>query len=136
MGDRPGGSIDGFATRRLRDRFFRMAALIYLLILVAAFFILIVVPQRRQASAHRALVASVDVGDDIMTTSGIFGTITRLDEATAEVRIAPGVVIRIARGAISQRVTAPDAGVDLTGEAGPASGADQAADRHAAPDTD
>ncbi|MBV8952123.1 MAG: preprotein translocase subunit YajC [Actinobacteria bacterium] len=86
-----------------------MAAVIYLLILVAAFFILIVLPQRRQAAAHRAVVASLEVGDEVMTTSGIFGTIVELDDAVAKVEIAPGVTIRVARGAISQRVTAPAA---------------------------
>jgi preprotein translocase subunit YajC len=86
-----------------------MAAVIYLLILVAAFFVLIVLPQRRQAAAHRALVASLEVGNEVMTTSGIFGTITELDESTASLQIAPGVTVRIARGAISQRVTAPAA---------------------------
>jgi preprotein translocase subunit YajC len=86
-----------------------MAAIIYLLILVAAFFVLIVVPQRRQAAAHRALVASLEVGNEVMTTSGIFGTITELDDTIAKLEIAPGVTIRIARGAISQRVTAPAA---------------------------
>jgi preprotein translocase subunit YajC len=44
-----------------------------------------------------------------MTTSGIFGTITELDDSTASLLIAPGVTVRIARGAISQRVTAPAA---------------------------
>ena len=86
-----------------------MAAIIYLLILVAAFFVLIVLPQRRQAAAHRALVASLEVGNDVMTTSGIFGTITELDDTMARLEIAPGVTIRIARGAISQRVAAPAA---------------------------
>jgi preprotein translocase subunit YajC len=86
-----------------------MAAIVYLLILVAAFFVLIVVPQRRQASAHRALVASLEVGNSVMTTSGIFGTITALDDTTAQLEIAPNIVIRIARGAISQRVTEPAA---------------------------
>lgn len=84
-----------------------MAAVIYLLILVAAFFVLIVLPQRRQAAAHRAVVASLQVGDEVMTTSGIFGTIIELDDSTAKLEIAPGVTVRIARGAISQRVTAP-----------------------------
>ena len=93
-----------------------MAALIYLLILVAAFFILIVLPQRRQASAHRALVASIEVGDEIMTTSGIFGTVIELDDATARVEIATGVTIRLARGAISQRVTPLPADSDLTAD--------------------
>jgi preprotein translocase subunit YajC len=86
-----------------------MAAIIYLLILVAAFFVLIVLPQRRQAAAHRALVASLEVGNDVMTTSGIFGTITELDDTMAKLEIAPDVTIRIARGAISQRVAAPAA---------------------------
>jgi preprotein translocase subunit YajC len=67
------------------------------------------VPQRRQAAAHRALVASLEVGNEVMTTSGIFGTITELDDTIAQLEIAPGVTIRIARGAISQRVTAPAA---------------------------
>jgi preprotein translocase subunit YajC len=95
-----------------------MAALIYLLILVAAFFILIVLPQRRQGAAHRALVASVQVGDEIMTTSGIFGTVTELDESTASLQIAPSVTIRIARGAISQRLSSPTADTPATGERG------------------
>ena len=86
-----------------------MAAVIYLLILVAAFFVLIVLPQRRQAAAHRAVVASLEVGDEVMTTSGIFGTITELDDTVAKLEIAPGVTVRVARGAISRRVTAPAA---------------------------
>ena len=86
-----------------------MAAVIYLLILVAAFFVLIVLPQRRQRSAHRALVQSLEVGNEVMTTSGILGTIVELDDTVARLEIAPGVIIRIARGAISQRVAAPAA---------------------------
>jgi preprotein translocase subunit YajC len=54
-------------------------------------------------------VASLEVGNEVMTTSGIFGTITELDDTIAKLEIAPGVTIRIARGAISQRVTAPAA---------------------------
>jgi preprotein translocase subunit YajC len=86
-----------------------MAAVIYLLILVAAFFVLIVLPQRRQRAAHRALVQSLEVGIEVMTTSGIFGTIIELDDSVAKLEIAPGVIIRVARGAISQRVAAPAA---------------------------
>ncbi len=79
------------------------AALIYLAILVVAFFLLIVMPQRRRMAAHRALVDAMEVGDEIVTTAGIHGTIRRLDEATLELEIAPGVVVTLARGAVSQR---------------------------------
>jgi preprotein translocase subunit YajC len=79
------------------------AALIYLAILVVAFFFLIVLPQRRRMSAHRALVDAMAVGDEIVTTAGIHGTVRALGEATLQLEIAPGVVVTLARGAVSQR---------------------------------
>ena len=78
-------------------------ALLFLGLLVAAFLLLIVRPQRRQMAAHRALVASLRVGDDVMTSSGIYGTIRSLDEGAVDLEVSPGVVLRVARGAISQR---------------------------------
>ena len=46
-----------------------------------------------------------------MTTSGIYGRITRLGDDDVDLEIAPGTVIRLARGAIAQRVVdeQPDA---------------------------
>jgi preprotein translocase subunit YajC len=79
------------------------AALIYLAILVVAFFLLIVLPQRRRMAAHRALVDAMAVGDEIVTTAGIHGTVRRLDDATLQLEIAPDVVVTLARGAVSQR---------------------------------
>lgn len=83
-----------------------LEALLFLGILVAAFLLLIVRPQRRQMAAHRALVASLRVGDDVMTSSGIYGTIRGLGDLTVDLEVSPGVVLRVARGAISQRVEA------------------------------
>ena len=44
--------------------------------------------------------STLEVGDEVVLTSGVFGTIRGLDEAVAEVEIADGVTIRVARGAI------------------------------------
>jgi preprotein translocase subunit YajC len=79
-------------------------ALLYLGILVAAFLLLIVRPQRRQMAAHRALVASLQVGDEVVTSGGIYGTIFGLDDEAVDLEVASGVVLRVARGAIAQRV--------------------------------
>jgi preprotein translocase subunit YajC len=79
-------------------------ALLYLGILVAAFLLLIVRPQRRQMAAHRALVASLQVGDEVVTSGGIYGTILGLDDEAVDLEVASGVVLRVARGAIAQRV--------------------------------
>jgi preprotein translocase subunit YajC len=93
-----------------------MIALLYLGILVVAFLLLIVRPQRRQMAAHRALVASLRVGEEVVTSGGIYGTIQELDEQAVDLEVAPGVVLRVARGAIAQRVEPPEQPVDDSGD--------------------
>ena len=89
-------------------------ALLYLLLLVIAFFLLVVRPQRRQLAAHRALVASLEVGDEIISSGGIHGTIRAIDDEVLQVEIADGVVVRLARRAVASRVIPP--GAEAKGE--------------------
>ena len=92
-------------------------ALLYLGLIVVAFLLLIVRPQRRQMAAHRALVASLQVGDEIVTSGGIYGTIRGLGDGTVDLEVASGIVLRVARGAIAQRVE-PDVETDEIGAPG------------------
>ncbi len=78
--------------------------IVWVLILVGAFYLLLWRPQQRRMAAVRTLQASIQEGDDVMTTSGIYGRITKLGTDDAELEIAPGIVIRVARGAIGQRI--------------------------------
>jgi preprotein translocase subunit YajC len=77
-------------------------ALVYFAIIAIAFFVLIVRPQRRRLAAHRAFVASIEEGDEVVTTGGVFGTVRRLDDERVDLEVAPGVVIAVARAAIAQ----------------------------------
>jgi len=76
------------------------------LLLIVGFYFLLIRPQRNRQRAQQALVASLEVGDDVMTTGGIFGTIVEIDddEGTVTVEIAPGTRIRMVRQGISQRL--------------------------------
>ena len=85
-----------------------MVVIIYLVILAAAFFFLIVLPQRRRMAAHRALMASLDLGDEIVTSGGLHGSIRALDDRTVRLEVAPGVVVTVARGAIAAKVAGDD----------------------------
>lgn len=78
-----------------------IAILGWFVLLAAAFFFLVVRPQRRQMAAHRALVATLGVGDEVITTGGIHGTIRGLTDDAVELEVATGVVIRVARQAIA-----------------------------------
>jgi preprotein translocase subunit YajC len=80
---------------------------LYLALLAVAFFFLIVRPQRRQVAARRALIASLEVGDEVITAGGIYGTVRELTDTTLVVEVAPGVLLTLAREAVSGRPPAP-----------------------------
>jgi preprotein translocase subunit YajC len=89
-----------------------MVIILYFVVIAAAFFLLIVLPQRRRATAHRALVEGLDVGDEVVTIGGIFGTIRAIDGDRIDLEVSPGVVVIVARNAIAQ-MAAPAAAPDL-----------------------
>ena len=77
--------------------------IIYFALLAIAFFFLIVRPQRRQTASRLALIAALEVGDEVITAGGIYGTVRSLEEDTLEIEVADGVVLRLAREAIARR---------------------------------
>ncbi|MFI5054142.1 MAG: preprotein translocase subunit YajC [Acidimicrobiia bacterium] len=97
-------------------------ALVYFAVIALAFFVLIVRPQRRRLAAHRAFVTRLSVGDDVVTTGGIFGTVRGLEDDRVDLEISPGVVIAVARAAVAQSANAaiPPAAPGSSAEDGPA----------------
>lgn len=74
--------------------------------ILAVMYAVLIMPQQRRVKEHRAYVASLQVGDDVVTTSGLFGTVTALDDDRACLRIAPDVEITMARMAIARAQSA------------------------------
>lgn len=56
--------------------------------------------QRRRQRKVAQVQASLEVGDEVMTSAGVFGRITALEDQTVHLEIAPGVVARWDRRAI------------------------------------
>jgi preprotein translocase subunit YajC len=80
------------------------------ILLIVGFYFLLIRPQRNRQRQQQALVASLEVGDEVMTNGGIFGTIVDIDddEGIVTVEIAPGTRIRMLRQGISQRFVEDD----------------------------
>lgn len=76
----------------------------WVLLMVAAFYLLLWRPQQKRMAHVRQLQETLETGDDVLTTSGIYARITKLTETDADLEIAPGTVIRVARGAIGQKM--------------------------------
>ena len=94
-----------------------MIVVVYFVILAVAFFFLIVLPQRRRSQAVNTFVASLDVGDQVITSGGIFGTIISMGSDRVELQIASGVVITVAKRALAQPAhAAPELEAEATPE--------------------
>jgi preprotein translocase subunit YajC len=75
----------------------------FLLIPIAMYFLLIK-PQRRRQKTQAAMQSSIDVGDEVMTTSGLYGFITGFDGDIVWLEIDDNVQIRVARAAVQRKV--------------------------------
>jgi len=74
--------------------------------------LLLIRPQARRNRELRHMQSTLEVGDEVILASGVFGTIRGLEEAVAQVEIADGVTIKVARGAVGQVVQEADAPED------------------------
>ena len=83
----------------------------FFFIIIIAFLLLwliVVRPQRKRQNQQRALVNELQVGDEVLTAGGIYGTVSRLDEDEVTVEIAPKTEVRVARRAIAGVIHEPE----------------------------
>jgi preprotein translocase subunit YajC len=78
-----------------------MSGLIVLGILLLAFWFILVRPQRTRAREQQQLIHDLERGDEIVSAGGLYGTITQIEDDVLHVEIAPGLIVRMARGAIA-----------------------------------
>jgi preprotein translocase subunit YajC len=91
-----------------------IVAFLPLLLMGVVFYFLLIRPQNQRRRAQMQMQSDVEVGDEVVTTSGIYGTITEIDDdyGIVTVEVAPNTDIRMARAAIAQRLVDDDEFVD------------------------
>jgi preprotein translocase subunit YajC len=74
--------------------------LIPFVLVLAIFYFVILLPMKRRQQKVRDFLAALKVGDQIVTSGGVYGTITRLSDRSVQIQVADKVRIEIARSAI------------------------------------
>ena len=69
-------------------------------LILAIFYFLILMPMQRRQKKVQEFQGSLKVGDKIVTTGGIYGQITRVNDKSVQVQVADKVRIEIARAAV------------------------------------
>jgi preprotein translocase subunit YajC len=73
-----------------------------LIIIFVIFYFLLIRPQTKRAKEHREMVAKLGKGDEVVTSGGLLGRVTELDEAYLTLEIASGVAVKVQRHAVTQ----------------------------------
>ena len=96
----------------------QLAQFLPLVAIALLFWLLVVRPASRRQKAIAQQQASLQPGQEVMLSSGIFGTVVSLHDDRIRLEIAPGIQIEVARAAVGTVVRPTD-------EIDPADGDDQ-----------
>ena len=75
-----------------------------LILMFVIFYFLLIRPQQKKTKEHRAMISDLKKGDRIITSGGLHGRITGLDDTTLTVEIADKVRVKIARANVGTRI--------------------------------
>ncbi len=66
-------------------------------LIVVIFYFVIYRPQKQQREKHQALISQLKKGDKVVTSGGIWGTVTNVGKETVTVQVAENAKIKVAR---------------------------------------
>jgi preprotein translocase subunit YajC len=76
--------------------------LIMMVVLFGIFYFMMIRPQMKRQKEHRALLAALAKGDEVVITGGMAGRIEDIGEAFLRIEIAPGTVVQVQKGSVTQ----------------------------------
>jgi preprotein translocase subunit YajC len=68
------------------------------------FYFLMIRPQQRRTRAQRQLLESIEVGDEIMTIGGMYGTVRAVEDDRVTLEVSPNVELTFAKSAIARKL--------------------------------
>jgi preprotein translocase subunit YajC len=71
--------------------------LLPLVLIFVVFYFLLIRPQAKRAKEHKAMVAALAVGDEVVTAGGILGKVTETGDQFLTVELAEGVRVKVQR---------------------------------------
>jgi preprotein translocase subunit YajC len=75
-----------------------------IILIFAIMYFLMIRPQQKKVKEHRAMVEALRRGDQVVTSGGLIGKVTKVSDAEVEVELAQNVKVRVVRDTIA-RVT-------------------------------
>jgi preprotein translocase subunit YajC len=88
---------------------------IYILIFIGLIYLVGVRPQQKRRKQLEETLATLRTGDEVVTTSGIYGTVTEIEPGdTILIEVAEDTDIRVAKASIARKTTGEATGADVS----------------------
>lgn len=72
------------------------------MLIIGIMYFLMIRPQQKRLKEHRAMIAAIRRGDTIVTSGGIIGKVTKVEDQELQVEIADGVKVKVLRSTVSE----------------------------------
>jgi preprotein translocase subunit YajC len=86
-----------------------MPMFVFLILMMAAMWFLMIAPQRKKQKQHAKLIEELTTGDEILTASGIYGTITNVKDDRFVVRVAENTKVEIQKSFVQTKIDSASA---------------------------
>jgi len=73
-----------------------------LVLIFVVFYFLLIRPQAKRAKEHKAMVAALSTGDEVVTGGGILGKVSEVSDQFLVVEVAEGVKVKVQRHTVTQ----------------------------------
>jgi len=79
-----------------------LTTVIFIVMIIAILYFLLFMPQKKQEQKRKQMIADLNKGDEVVTSGGIHGTISRIKEDTIIVKIAEKTEITVEKNSVSK----------------------------------
>ena len=76
----------------------------FLIGMFALMYFLLIRPQQKRAKDHKNLLEALKEGDEVVTNGAVVGKVKSVDESFAALEIAEGVVVKVQKQGINQKM--------------------------------
>jgi preprotein translocase subunit YajC len=77
-----------------------MFSMLPLFLLIVVFYFLILRPQQKRSKEQRAMMAALQKGDEIVTSGGLLGRVSRVGDNYVSVEVADNMVVQVQKSAV------------------------------------
>ncbi len=79
-----------------------------LIVVGVLMYAVLILPQQRRNREHKALLASLEEGDEVLTSAGVYGFIAAVDADVVWLEVAEGIELKVSKSSVASKVVMAD----------------------------